>query len=274
MKLPFSVLVLLLTAGAALADTTTVMSRDSLFAKYMKRGAWQQPLFSQERLALTDSALKYLPQDAYLWQQRGMPLAKQRKYELAMRYTDSAVKYDQHRWLGYRAFMKCIFQKDHEGALDDLRLVESMRPDAEEMDHPFEFWMGLCHLQLSQYDSAAMMLQYCFDRDRKLGDDWLHHLHALYYGIALYEQRKFIEAIKVLDLSLTRYPDFADAKYYKALSLLGLKRKHEAVALLKQSKSDLAASRTINEDNSIYEKYPYQITEWMIEGQLKYIDLD
>jgi tetratricopeptide (TPR) repeat protein len=261
-------LLLLFSASAVKADTTASSYRDTIFARFM-RPAWQEPLFSHRRMDLIDSALKYLPQDAYVWQQRGMPLAKQRKYELALRYTDSAVKYDERRWLGYRAFMKTIFNKDYESALVDLNRCEKLRPGAEEMDHPWRFWMGLCFLQLNEFDSAETSLKQVFDRDMKYGDGWLHVLHALYYGIALYEQRKYQNAANTIDLALKSFPDFADAQYYKALCLIELGKKHDALALLEAAKVDLEAAKTFNEDNSVYEMYPYQIHDWMVDGMIR-----
>ena len=58
-----------------------------------------------------DNGLKKDSTVAYLWQQKAMPLFKMRKYEAGMVFLDKAVKYDETRWLDYRAFIKCIFVK-------------------------------------------------------------------------------------------------------------------------------------------------------------------
>jgi tetratricopeptide (TPR) repeat protein len=254
-----------LSVPSAKADTTDVY-RDSIIAKYLTRGAWQKPLFSKERIDWTDSALKYLPQDAYLWQQRSMPFIKQMKYDISIRYMDSAVKYNWDKYIGYRGFLKCVFQKDYAGALNDLRLAKAAHPEGEEMDHPYDYWMALCYLQLCQYDSAEMRMQHCVDRDKAVGHDWGNYLHTFYLGVAQFEREKFDEAMANFDLTLARHKDFADAKYYKALCLSHSQQREPALALLEQSLKDLKAGHSFTEDSSPYERYPYQITEWMVNG--------
>ena len=60
-----------------------------------------------------DAGLKKDSTIAYLWQQKAMPYFKARKYEVGMPLIDKAVFYDEKRWLPYRAFIKCIFQKKY-----------------------------------------------------------------------------------------------------------------------------------------------------------------
>ena len=40
-----------------------------------------------------------------------------------------------------------------------------------------------------------------------------------YYGISLYEQSEYEDAIEIFDKSLSKYPKFSDALYYKAIAL-------------------------------------------------------
>lgn len=252
---------------SANADTSDVY-RDSIFAKYMKRGAWQKPLFSKERIEWTDSALKYLPHDAYLWQQRSMPFIKQMKYEVSIQYMDSAVKYDWDMYIGYRGFLKCVFQKDYAGALNDLRLAKAAHPEGEEMDHPYDYWMALCYLQLCQYDSSEIRMRYCVDKDKAVGHDWGNYLHTFYLGVVQFELGKFDDAIANFDLTLERHKLFADAKYYKALCLSATSQRAAALALLDQSLADLNNGHSFSEDSSPYERFPYQITDWMVKGSI------
>jgi tetratricopeptide (TPR) repeat protein len=265
MRLLVLFLLSILLVPNAKADTTDVY-RDSIFAKYMKRGAWQEPIFSHRRIALTDSALKYLPHDAYLWQQRSMPFIKQMKYEISIQYMDSAVKYDWHKYIGYRGFLKCVFQKDYAGALNDLRLAKDAHPEGQEMDHPYDYWMGLCYLQLCQYDSAEMRFQLCVDLDKSVAGDWGPYLHTFYLGVAQFEREKFDEAMANFDLTLARHKAFADAKYYKALCLSATQQREPALTLMEQSLSDLKKGHSFSEDSSPYERYPYQISMWLVEG--------
>lgn len=265
------VLFVLCSPQLALADTTATLHRDTVYARYMQRGAWRQPLFSHERIALTDSALKYLPHDAYLWQQRSMPFIKQMKYEVSIQYMDSAVKYDYNRYVGYRGFLKCVFQKDYAGALADLKQAKSIRPGADEMDHPWDYWIGLCYLQLCHYDSAEAALAACVEKDAILGSDWTHYLHTFYLGVAQFERGKFAVAEANFDHTLKRHAVFADAKYYKALCMAGVDRKQQALDLLLDAEKDLAQGRTFDEDSSPYEVFPYQIRKWMVAGSISHL---
>ena len=80
-----------------------------------------------------------------------------------------------------------------------------------------------------------------------------------YYGIAKYELQKWEEAIIVFDKALKIYPNFSDIKFYKAMCLMKINMQKEAMILLEEGKNDAEKGYTINEDNAIYEKYPYQV---------------
>ncbi|HRO44142.1 MAG TPA: hypothetical protein PL009_15015, partial [Flavipsychrobacter sp.] len=159
-------------------------SLDSARVKAYMDSAWTYTSYSMKRQLYLDKALEIAPQNAYLWQQKGMPLFKQFKYEAGLPFLDSAVKYDADRWLDYRAFMKCIFQKSYRSSLEDFYAVIRMKGDGGLMDHPYAFYMGLCYLQLNELDSAEHYFRRCIDeRTRQHGEKWVHQLHWCYLGI-------------------------------------------------------------------------------------------
>ncbi len=233
--------------------------RDSIQEHYLQNGAWHYSIFSQQYEDELDSALRLDPTDAYLWQQRGMPYFKQMKYEVGMPYIDSAVKYDADQWLDYRAFLECIFQKSYRAALRDFEDARRMHPGAGVMDHKYSFYEGICYLQLCDYDSAERCFSICIDHDRSLAGHWEHYMHDFYLGVTLYEEHQYDSAIRVFDLALMTYPHFSDAKYYKAESLSALHQEDSVLPMLYEARDDLRNGFTINEDNAIYEQYPYQI---------------
>jgi tetratricopeptide (TPR) repeat protein len=197
---------------------------------------------------------------AYLWQQKAMPLFKQGKYEIGLEYIDKAVKYDRRQWQDYRAFIKCIFAKTYREAIKDFQECKEMFGNAYVMDHSYNFYIGLSHLQLNEFQQAENIFKKDFDdiiADK--GKDWLHHLDLFYYGISKYEQKKFKEAIEIFDMALEIYPTFSDVQAYKAICLYKLGRKEEAMELNIQAELNGKAGNTINEDNALYERYPYQI---------------
>jgi len=235
---------------------------DSVLDKYLRHGAWRYPITSPEWGRYIDSALEILPHNAYFWQQRSMPYYKQMKYEVGRPYVDSAVKYDSASYIDYRGFLECIFSKRYHESIQDFQAAKRIIGNGAVMDHNYDFYIGLCYLQLARYDSAEQYLKLCCENETKLfGKEGIHYLHYLYLGITLFEQQRFEEAINNLDLALAKYPNFSDAQYYKYLALEKLGRKDEAKHFYQEAKSNFDKGYTINEDNVIYERYPYQIRQ-------------
>ncbi len=207
-----------------------------------------------------DIALKKDSTIAYLWQQKAMPYFKVRKYEVGMKYLDKAVKYNREEWQPYRAFIKCIFAKTYKESIIDFEDCKKRFGNRYVMDHTYDFYIGLCYLQLNEYQKAEKKFKEYID-DIFINRDGLEHPTAFfYYGIAKYEQKKWEEAIIELDKALRIYSNFSDAKFYKSICLfLTRTLREEAKKLVNEAKEDAKKGYTINEDNTIYETYPYQI---------------
>jgi len=244
-----------------------VTERDSLLAKRYLDSVNKAPLFSQKRQRYLDSALAINPSEAGWWQQKSMPLFKQKKYETGMPYLDSAVKYDARAYIDYRAFIKCIFQKSYRESIKDFEAAKTIIGDGDVMDHTYDFYIGLCHLQLNQFDSAEIYLAKTTDQQRKaMGSHWVHPLDLFYLGIVYYEKEDYPKAIETLDSCLSLYPDFSDAKFYKAMCFARSNKKDEAMTIWKDAARDYRLGYTINEDNAMYEMYPYQVSRYAYEG--------
>lgn len=195
---------------------------------------------------------------AYLWQQKAMPLFKARKYEAGMGFIDKAVRYDAKRYLDYRAFIKCIFAKTYREAIVDFEKCIALYGNNYVMDHTYQFHIALSYLQLNEFKKAEEIFKRdTDDQARKFGE--AHYFDLFYYGISLYEQKKWEEAIVAFDQSLAQYPEFSDVKHYKAICLARQGKSDASKALFEEAKKDLAAGYTINEDQIFYETYPYQI---------------
>ncbi len=222
--------------------------------------ALQYPLYSQQRQMEIDKGLAKDSTIAYLWQQKAMPLFKQGKYEIGMDFVDRAVKYDPDRWQDYRAFIKCIFAKTYREAIADFQDCKSKRGNLHVMDHTYNFYIALSHLQLNEFEAAERYLQAEFDSIIAMEDSsWLHHLDLFYLGISKFELGKREEAVKYFDLALERYPQFSDVQYFKARCLLQQGDTAAATNLRDLAKENAAVGYTINEDNVVYERYPYQV---------------
>lgn len=200
---------------------------------------------------------------AYLWQQKAMPLFKSRKYEAGMVFLDKAVFYDENSWLDYRAFIKCIFAKTYKSAIEDFEKCKKLKGNSYVMDHTYDFHIALSYLQLNNFQKAEQIFKSDTDNQKNNFGE-AHHLDLFYYGISVYEQKRWKEAIEIFDRSLKQYSQFSDVKYYKAICLARLGFKEDSNKLFEESKRDLENGYTINEDQIFYEMYPYQIRKLII----------
>ena len=250
----------LLTSCKSQKPKNQLELQEEIIEKYLTNQASKYRLCSRERDEEIDKGLKIDSTIAYLWQQKAMPLFKQGKYEIGMDYLNKAVKYDTNRWQDYRAFIKCIFAKTYYDAIIDFESCKKRMGNSYVMDHSYDFYISLSYLQLNKFKKAEEILNNDIKSLRTTkGDDWVHHLDLFYFGITKLEQKKYKEAIEVFDSALKKYPQFSDAQYYKTICLKALGHKDQAELLLKSAKINAKKGYTINEDNVIYERYPYQV---------------
>ena len=196
------------------------------------------------------------------WQHKAMPLYKKKKYELGAPYLDSAVKYDERKYIDYRAFMKCIFQKTYRSAIIDFNTCKTVIGKGEVMDHTYDFYIGLCYLQLNNLDSSVWYLKSTTEEQLKArGEGYVHPLDLFYLGIVYYEMDDYVSANEAFGRSLKLYKNFSDAEYYSAICMKRLNRNEDAVAMMTKAREDFKQGYTINEDNVDYEVYPYQVTK-------------
>jgi tetratricopeptide (TPR) repeat protein len=250
-----------------------ISSADSIRVEYYLNQANSSSLSSIKRQYFLDSVLVILPWWAEGWQQKAMPLFKQKKYEIGMIFLDSAVKYDDHthHFLSYRAFIKCIFQRSYKSSLIDFDSLKKINTNGYVMDHPYDFYIGLCYLQLNKFDSAQFVLRKCIEEENKLNVNNVNYLHWFYLGIIYYQQEEYLKALEFFDKTLKIYSNFSDAKYYKSICLESIRRYNEAYQIALESKNDFENGYTFNEGNSAYEAYPYQINHYSFEGFLEYL---
>lgn len=246
--------------SAAKLNQADIERQEQIMQEHLVNGAWKEELYSIEWQEHIDRGLAKDSTIAYLWQQKAMPLFKQAKYELGMRYIDKAVKYDPERWQDYRAFIKCIFAKTYAEAIEDFQDYKSKYGNGFVMDHSCNFYIGLSYLQLNEFAKAEQV----FEEDhqaqlQEYGADWLHHLDLFYYGISRYEQKNYQGAIALFDQALAIYPDFSEVQIYKAKCLAKLGKTAEAETLKALGEINGRKGNTINEDSVIYERYPYQL---------------
>lgn len=168
----FVLTILLLSINSQAQTAQQIKTRDSISINRYLDSINISTLYSQKRQVYFDSVLFLRPKYSYLWQQKAMPLFKQKKYEIGIRYLDSAVHYDSTRhYQEYRGFMKCIFQKDYAGAIEDFKVVKEKDENRLVMDHSYNFYIGLSFLQLNKFDSAFYYINKSISyTEKKRGD--------------------------------------------------------------------------------------------------------
>ena len=209
--------------------------------------------------ACLDEGLKKDSTVAYLWQQKAMPYFKAKKYEVGMRFIDKAVQYDPEKWQSYRAFIKCIFAKTYKEAILDFEDCQKRFGNLYVMDHTYGFYIGLSYLQLNEFAKAEQLFKEYIDDMSKNRQGLEHPTVLFYHGISKYEQSKLSEAILEFDKALKIDPNLSDAKYYKAICLAKLGKVEEYEVSIKEAKEAGKLGYTLNEDNTVYETYPYQV---------------
>jgi tetratricopeptide (TPR) repeat protein len=267
-KILTQIIPVILAVAAHAQNAKTNTSEEQVIERYLKNGAWHYGMFSREWQLCIDSGISINPNIAYLYQQKAMPYFKQGKYEVGLAILDKAVQLDPEKWIDYRAFIKCIFSKQYKDSMTDF--IKSKAVKGEHgfvMDHSYDFYIALCYLMLNDFQKASDHLKTSIAITEKAhGESWVHHLDLFYLGVACYEQQQYENAVRYFNRALTNYDRFSDAEYYKALSLHKLGKQSEAVAMAEKCKQDFKAGYTINEDNAIYERYPYQISQWLVNS--------
>jgi len=258
MKTLITILMLLISISSK------AQNKEAIIETYLKNGAWNHHYLTKEWEEWIDKGIQKDAGIAYLWQQKALPYWKQKKYQLAISYYNKAVELDRETWLSRLAFLKCVFAKEYDNALIDLIQYKKEFGSTYEQDHPLEFYMGLCYLQLNQFDNALEVLQEEINKQPNMSG-WVHFLDRFYLAISFYELEDYKTAIIEFDKVLNEYPQFSDAQYYKSICLSKLGYKQLAKELLRQGQANFKKGYTINEDSALYEDYPYQITwQWKV----------
>ena len=222
--------------------------------------AYKHDLYSQEFQEELDVGLAKDPTLAYLWQQKAMPLYKQGKYEVGKPFLDKAVQYNRDRYLDYRAFMECIFAKNYREAITEFKKCVAEYGNSYVMDQTYNCYIGISHLMLNEFETAEAIFEEDIETITKQQDaDWIHPLELFYYGLSCFEQKKYEKAVSIFNSALDKYPTFSDVQYYKAIALARLNKLEEARIVMKSASKNAKLGNTINEDNAIYERYPYQV---------------
>jgi len=245
-------------------DPIPKINQEEIIEQYLHQGAWKHHYLTKEWGDWINKGIQKDSTIAYLWQQKALPFWKTQKYSQAILYYNKAVELDPQKWLSRLGFLKCIYAKDYHAALKDLVSYKNEFGSTYEQDHALEFYVGLCYLQINQFEQALSTLEDMIAKqESEYGTNWVHYLDRFYLGITYFELGDYEKAILKFSKVLVEYPKFSDAQFYKAICLNELGQKAEARELLTKGKSNFKIGYTINEGSSTYVDYPYQVTwQW------------
>ncbi len=242
-------------------------SQDTEF--YVDNAFKRYPQTSKEFRSYLETAISKFPDDARLWREIATSHFKAGEYASALKYINKAVELDPKSWMGYRAFMKCIFMKDYAPAIADFKQAIALKNGYYEMDHTYHFYIAISYLKINQLDSADHYMAQSLKLQMPGGKGGGHHLDWLYWGLIKHHKMQHKKAIEYYDKALKIYDNFPEPLYYKALLLLRMRKKPDAKALLEKAIISLQKGYKLNEDNEYYVNYPYQITENEVRELLK-----
>jgi tetratricopeptide (TPR) repeat protein len=239
---------------------STKLTQTEIIKQYFTEPLKEFGFFSSELRSEIDKGLKLDSTVSFLWRIKSEPLMKRGKYKLGIACLNKAVEYDTLHWLAYRGFMKCIFAHQYESAILDFEECKKRFGNNIEMDHSYNFYIALSNLQLNRFSKAEEIFEDDIKSlEKEKGYDWVHHLDLYYLAITKYEQKKYKDAIEVFDSALTKYPNFSEAQFYKSKCLERLGQPILAKTLRTTAEINGKNGYTINEDNIIHVRYPYQI---------------
>lgn len=263
----------LLLAVVARAQTADCLDRgfvDSLIRHYLTspdgplRGNYNDPRWGK----YADSVLLICPDAAEAYQLKAIPALKSGDYETAFRLNNKAVQIDPANYLDYRAFLKCIFTKDFEGALADFNKCLESKPTGGLMDHSYRFFAGICYMELGKYREAEESLLKDIALQKEGDANRTPHFNSLLYtGLLYYRMGEMAKARSFFLETVTAYEQHPEANYY-----LGMIAKKENNTPLAQNyfaiaRRSMKTGYRMNEDNIYYANYPGQITIYEIEKE-------
>ncbi|PTX64143.1 hypothetical protein C8N46_101754 [Kordia periserrulae] len=188
---------------------------------------------TEESINAFARAVELDPTHAESWRELSIPFLKRGMPHLWKPYIDKAVELDPITWQGYRGYNYLWFYRDYKSAIADFDATDTLTPNFTDapQGHSVDYWRGIAYLGLKEYDNCIAYFDKHIQKEtEETGEDWVEHEAFLYRGIAHYEKNKtqfhsiynpkiFEAALNDFNTILKYNSDFADANYYKALTL-------------------------------------------------------
>lgn len=207
-----------------------------------------------------DSLLALCPELDQVWQMKAMPYIKLGNWEKCFAALEKAVVLNPRQWLPYQAFLKCIFTKDYEGAIPELKAADKLMPGSGTMDHSFDFFIGLSYLCLDSLEQAETYLGKDIGwQEKSRGKGNVHHVSLLYMGLCQLKMKHYLVAEKIFHQCLNIYPQYPEANYYMGELYALTGKKILAKAYFVKARQCYGQGYNSSEDQEYYINYPFAI---------------
>lgn len=215
-----------------------------------------------------DSAIALCPTYSQAIFEKSVSFVKTGDFATSFYWLNKAIEIDPTAHLGYSAWMKIYRFHDYQGALKDLRTLDSLIPNVTnycwgENSHKLK---GLCYKGLGSFKKAIEEFDQEVDYVTKnQGENAVDIYTYLYRGICKFQLSQYQKALIDFELGMKQYPNTSEFLFHKALVMNKLGFEKEAKRLMLIAKENF---RKGNFRSDSYWAFPDQLYLSDIEESL------
>jgi len=258
-----TVILLLVAFYSTSAQTNCRVFTDSAHIKacllYNKADSFHQGTKASQ--LLYDSAIRACADYAEAWREISVPYLKRGDFATWRKYIDVAVELRPRDFLGVRGWCRFKFLKDYEGALADLKRLDTISEfhplSSGDGNYHLYIIMAFCERALGNYPMAMHYFALGIDSVvAQKGAAWTGSMDYLHRAVTKFQLKDYTGALEDIDRQLKKYDNFAEIYYYQALILHALHRDKEVAPLLQKAKTLVTTSHHLSD---IYCEMPDQV---------------
>lgn len=215
---------------------------------------------------IRDDAIKIAPHYSYPYWAKSIAYLKTGDFLIWKKLIDKAVELDEEKYLGYRGWCRFQFFRDYEGAIKDIKRLETLFQGhdigySQNGDYHLTVAKALCYKMLGVNDTALMIIEKHLQQTNAVMPYDYMHLGVLYLD--------FGEVDKALDAfsKQSEFNELADNQYYISKVHRVLGNLPESAACLEYA-MDLYSQRRFMNDvytHPVDKVYFLQIEEGYLE---------
>ncbi len=226
------------------------------------------PHGSVNRHAFYDTLIALNPTVEAYYREKAIPYNQLGDIHLGFPLMEKAAALDPRSALNYYCWLLLYQYRDYERALMRLNQYDDMTPDQTDAvwGRNIHFLKGIVRKQLGHQPTAIKEFSICVEEDGENVDTYVY----VYRGICHHQMKDYDQAIADFDTAIADYDKCTMAFYYKALTLLEMDRKEEALLCLKKAEDLLKKGY---KQTDPYVEIFDEVHLEMVEDQLKNWDV-